>query len=97
MEQRYYRATARLLAIFCVSLSLLSENFHSVALTALAAAVCFFCMSYAESLEFDRERPYPILAFSHKTELFCNCGWMGLVLLSVYWINQVCLPAISPI
>lgn len=95
MGQRYYRASAKALAVFCVFLSLLSQNFHSVALTAFAAAACFFCMSYAESLEFDTERPYPILAFSHKTELFCNCGWMGLVLLAVYWINKLCLPVLA--
>ena len=95
MEQRLFRNSAKILAFFCIFVSLISQNFHFVALTAFVIAGCFFAMGHAQSLEYDHERAYPVFAFNNKAELFCNIGWIGLILLSVFLMDHFFLASIK--
>jgi len=91
MAQRYYWLSAKILAVGCLFLSFLSENFYYVAGVAFATAGCLYVMSHAERHEYDHERVYELFSLEDKAQSFCHLGWSGLILLSFFLLRQLLL------
>lgn len=83
MAQKYFRYSARMLAVICFLLSFGSLDLKYVAMISAVIAFCLYFLERSEELEYDRERNYRVFSFNEEAAVsLCNFGWTGLVFLT---------------